>query len=91
MEGVIGIVHINVHLIRDFFNGMLMLSALGFSSKALDLAQKQDSNSFLYGYRRFNILAAFVNSCYLLFSFVFGFVDNLHHMVEHWEEESHAI
>lgn len=36
------------------------------------------------------MLAAFVNSCYLLFSFVFGFVDNLHHMVEHWEEESHA-
>ena len=35
-------------------------------------------------------MAAFVNSVYLLFSFVFNFVDNLHHMVEHWEEESHA-
>jgi hypothetical protein len=34
-------------------------------------------------------MAAFVNSVYLLFSFVFGFVDNLHHMVEHWEVETH--
>ena len=25
----------------------------------------------------------------MLFSFVFGFVDNLHHMVEHWETEGH--
>ena len=34
-------------------------------------------------------MAAFVNSVYLLFSFVFNFVDNLHHMVEHWEVDSH--
>jgi hypothetical protein len=34
-------------------------------------------------------MAAFVNSVYLLFSFVFSFVDNLHHMVEHWETEQH--
>ena len=26
---------------------------------------------------------------YLFFSFIFAFVDNLHHLVEHWEEESH--
>jgi hypothetical protein len=35
-------------------------------------------------------MAAFVNSVYLLFSFVFGFVDNLHHMLEHWEVDAHV-
>jgi len=90
VEGVIGVLHVNVHLIRDFFNSMLMLCALGFSSKALELASKAQSHAFVFGYARVNVLAAFVNACYLLFSFVFGFVDNLHHMVEHWEEESHA-
>jgi hypothetical protein len=34
-------------------------------------------------------MAAFVNSVYLLFSFVFNFVDNMHHMLEHWETDSH--
>ena len=34
-------------------------------------------------------MAAFVNSVYLLFTFVFNFVDNMHHMVEHWEVDSH--
>lgn len=35
-------------------------------------------------------MAAFVNSVYLVNSFIFTFVDNLHHMVEHWEEEAHS-
>ena len=87
---MLGVFHTNVHLIRDFMNCILMLSALAFSSKALQLSFKTKTNSFLFGYRRFNVLAAFVNSVYLLFSFVFGFVDNLHHMVEHWEADSHA-
>ena len=34
-------------------------------------------------------MAAFVNSVYLLFSFIFNFVDNLHHMLEHWEVDAH--
>ena len=46
---------------------------------------KAKDDDYPFGYRRFNVMAAFVNSVYLLFSFVFGFVDNLHHMVEHWE------
>jgi Co/Zn/Cd efflux system component len=66
-----------------------MLSALVFSSKALQLSQKPKDDDYPYGYRRFNIMAAFVNSVYLLFSFIFNFVDNLHHMLEHWEVDAH--
>ncbi|CDW76790.1 cation transporter [Stylonychia lemnae] len=87
VEGMLGLFHANVHLIRDFMNTLLMLCSLGFSAKALQLSFKSKTNSFQFGYRRFNVLAAFVNSVYLLFSFVFGFVDNLHHMVEHWETD----
>lgn len=90
VEGMLGLFHNNVHLIRDFFDILLMISSLGFSAKALQLSFKGKTNSFMFGYIRFNVLAAFVNASYLMYSFVFGFVDNLHHMVEHWEEEAHA-
>jgi len=89
VEGMIGITHTNVHLVRDFLNSFLMISALVFSSKALELSLNKEDEDYEYGYRRFNILAAFVNSVYLMFSFMFNFVDNLHHMVEHWEIDSH--
>lgn len=90
VEGMIGITHTNVHLVRDFLNSFLMISALVFSSKALQLSLNKEDDDYEYGYRRFNILAAFVNSVYLMFSFMFNFVDNLHHMVEHWEIDSHS-
>ena len=35
-------------------------------------------------------MAAFINATYIFFTFIFDFVDTLHHMVEHWEEESHT-
>ena len=35
VEGVIGIFHFNVHLIRDFLNSILMLTTLGLSAKAI--------------------------------------------------------
>lgn len=89
IEGLIGFSHINVHIVRDFLNFVLMIAAMYFSSKALQLSQKPKDDEFNYGYRRFNILAAFINSVYLIFTFIFDFVDILHHSVEHWEEESH--
>lgn len=89
IEGLIGFSHINVHIVRDFLNFVLMICALLFSSKALQLSQKPKDEDFNYGYRRFNILAAFINSVYLVFTFIFDFVDILHHSVEHWEVESH--
>lgn len=90
VECMIGLSHTNVHIVRDCLNVFLMLSALVFSSKALQLSQKPRDDDYPFGYRRFNIMAAFVNSVYLLFSVVFSFVDNLHHMLEHWESESHS-
>lgn len=89
VEGMIGISHTNVHLVRDFLNSFLMMGALCFSSKALELSLKPQDEDYNFGYRRYNILAAFVNCVYLMFSFLFNFVDNLHHIVEHWEFDQH--
>jgi divalent metal cation (Fe/Co/Zn/Cd) transporter len=91
VECMIGLSHANVHIVRDSLNVFLMLVSLIFSSKALQLSQKPKDEDYPYGYRRFNIMAAFVNTVYLLFSVVFCFVDNLHHMLEHWESESHGV
>ena len=91
VEGMIGITHTNVHLVRDFLNSFLMLGALVFSSKALEISLNPKDEDYFYGYRRYNILAAFVNSVYLMFSFMFSFVDNLNHLIEHWEIESHTL
>jgi Co/Zn/Cd efflux system component len=90
VEGMIGISHTNVHIVRDFLNCLLMVCALVFSSKALEMSNKANDEIYNFGYRRYNILAAFINTVYLLFSFMFGFVDNLHHIVEHWEAQGHS-
>jgi len=71
VECMIGLSHSNVHIVRDALNVFLMLGALVFSGKALQLSQKPRDDEYPFGYRRFNIMAAFVNSVYLLFSFVF--------------------
>lgn len=55
----------------------------------MKLSIKPKDDEYNYGYRRFNTLASFVNAVYLVFTFIFEFVDQLHHIVEHWEEESH--
>jgi Co/Zn/Cd efflux system component len=91
VECLLGLSHSNVHIVRDALNVFLMLAALVFSSKALQLSQKPRDDEYPFGYRRFNIMAAFVNTVYLLFSFVFQFVDNLHHMLEHWESDQHQM
>ena len=35
--------------------------------------------------RRMNLLATFFNCVYLIFTFVFDWVENLHHIMERWE------
>lgn len=89
VEGAIGVTHTNVHLVRDFLNSFLMLCALAFSAKSLELSVQPPDEDFMFGYRRYNVMAAFVNSVYLMFSFMFSFVENLNHLIEHWEVEQH--
>jgi Co/Zn/Cd efflux system component len=60
----------------------MMVGTMIFSLKSLKLSQKPKDDSFNFGYRRFNILAAFFNSVYLIFTFIFDVVDNLHHLAE---------
>ena len=37
-----------------------------------------------------NILAAFVNMVYIMCMGLFGALETIHHMIEHWEFESHG-
>ena len=40
-----------------------------------------------FGHRRINLLAAFFNCVFLIFIFVFDWVENVHVVMEHWEEQ----
>jgi hypothetical protein len=40
-----------------------------------------------FGQRRINLLAAFFNCVFLIFIFVFDWVENVHIVMEHWEEQ----
>jgi len=85
-----GFQQMNVHIVRDALATMLMVAALFISVKCLQLSQLERDEHYSCGYERFNILAAFVNTVYIFFNFIFEFVENLHHIVEHWDQEGHA-
>lgn len=88
-EGVIGFYTGNVHIIRDFLTGALMVGGLILSYNAAQNARRKKSTQFSFGLRRLNIWAAFVNMVYIMCNTVFSFIDNLHHTVEHWEQSQH--
>lgn len=99
-EGLLGIMHKNVHVLRDFFNFLLLLVSLGYSVVAIDMSQEEKEETDLeagptakkdgkyrYGLRRLNLLAAFFNCIYLMFMFVFDTMETLHHTLESLEKE----
>ena len=56
-------------------------------SKSKTLSNTNDRH-YNYGMaRRMNLLAAFFNCVYLIFTFVFDWVENLHHIMEHWDAD----
>mmetsp|Transcript_44198 Transcript_44198/g.42908 ORF Transcript_44198/g.42908 Transcript_44198/m.42908 type:complete len:181 (-) Transcript_44198:120-662(-) len=89
VEAFIGISFKNVHVVVDFIKFLFMVCALVFSLKALQMGKKAKDDQFNFGYRRFNILAAFINADYLIFTFIFDLVDNFHHLIESWDAENH--
>ena len=40
VEGVIGFAYLNSHVLRDFYNCLMLVIALVFSSKAIDILQE---------------------------------------------------
>ena len=65
VEGIIGFIHGNVHVIRDFLTSLLMIASLVLSYNAAKMARKKRSDENTFGNRRLNIIAAFVNTVYI--------------------------
>ena len=85
VEAIIGFTHHNVHIIRDFLTSALMITSIIISHRAIQLSRRKRNHEYNFGYRRANIVAAFVNMVYLICKSLFGFLDILHHVIEHWE------
>ena len=65
IEGVIGFMHGNVHVIRDFLTSLLMIGSLILSYNSAKMARKKRTEEQTFGNRRLNIIAAFVNTVFI--------------------------
>jgi divalent metal cation (Fe/Co/Zn/Cd) transporter len=54
-----------------------------------DKSHKKNDRHYNYGYRRINLLAAFFNCVFLIFIFIFDWMETIHHLMEHWEAQAH--
>ena len=84
IEAIIGFTHHNGYIIRDFLLSAIMIASIMISQRALQLSRKKRNHEYNFGYRRMNILAAFVNMVYILVMGVFGALETVEHMIEHW-------
>ena len=89
IEAIIGFTHHNAHIIRDFLTSGLMITSMLISYRAIQLSRRKRNHEYNFGYRRMNILAAFINMVFIICKSLFGFLDTLHHVCEHWEFELH--
>ena len=89
IEAIQGFALANAHIIRDFLTQALLIGMLLMSYKAAKLSLKNRDHEFNYGYMRVNIMAAFINTVYIMSKSLFGFLDSIHHMIELWELDSH--
>ena len=55
----------------------------------LEGTHRKHDRHFNFGYRRINLLAAFFNCVFLIFIFIFDWMETIHHMMEHWEAQEH--
>jgi len=60
LEMIIGFSRSNVHIIRDVMMSGLMIASMVFSIRMSHLSRKKANGHFNFGYRRVNILAAFI-------------------------------
>ena len=54
-------------------------------------AHEERDHEFNYGYLRLNVMAAFVNTVYIMSRSLFGFLETIHHMIEQWEIDYYTI
>ena len=91
IEAIQGFALGNAHIIKDFLSGVLLIAMLLMSYKAARMARQERDHSFSYGYLRLNIMAAFVNTVYIMSKSMFNFLETIHLMIEQWEIDSHAL
>jgi len=102
VEGVLGISLFNVHILRDFFNVLLLILTMGFTMKAIDIWNEKTAEggkrrrnrdldpNWQFGFRRFCLLATFFNCAFLLFTAIFDYMEAFHGFMESWEGQTHA-
>ena len=78
VEAIQGFALGNAHIIKDFLSSALLIAMLLMSYKAAMLARKERDHSFNYGYLRLNVMAAFVNTVYIMSKSLFGFLETIH-------------
>lgn len=93
-EAGLGISLKNTHVLRDFFNVLLLSASLFFSMRSLQLYHNnvekgRTTAAFNYGYLRFCLLACLINCVYLVFATSFDWMENYHYLMESWEKRSH--
>ena len=81
----------NAHVIRDFLGSALLIAMLVMSYHAAKLAKQERDIKFNYGYLRLNIMAAFINTVYIMSKSLFDFLETIHHMIQQWEIDSLAL
>lgn len=102
-EAALGFSLGNTHVLRDFFNIILLSASLFCSMRTLRLyhthvekarTQRQPlgrtTAAYNYGYLRFCLLATFINCLFLIFSSFFGWMEAAHYLMESWEKNSHV-
>ena len=87
IELIIGIVRGNLEVIKDFILSTLMIASIVFSMKMSYMSRRKSSDQFNYGFRRLNILAAFVITAQILCQTFYTFVETMRYMIGDWEEE----
>ena len=76
-----GFLTFDVGEVADSVQATLHTAAFVLSYFAIDLSSQSKDAAFAYGYERVEILAAFTNSCLILFEHAFGVLHNLHHVL----------
>lgn len=85
IEGVSGFIKGNAHIVRDFLASTILIAMLGMNHHAVAKARQERDQQFNYGYQRLSLMAAFINTIYIMTKSLFSFMETIHQMIEQWE------
>ena len=82
IEGVNGFTKGNAHIVRDFLASIILIAMLVMNYYAVTKARQERDQKFNYGYQRLSLMAAFINTIYIMSNSLFTFMETIHHMIE---------